>query len=1273
MVANVPDITDMNWTDEQRATIETTGKSILVSAAAGSGKTTVLVERIKRLMIDEGTDIDRFLITTFTNAAAAEMRERLEKALRDELKKPDADRTMLTRQLSKLPSASIGTFHSFAFDVVRQYFYLIDVEPGFTVADDVQIEIMKRQAVDNVFARRYEENSEAFRAFVLTYGGGRTDKSLRDNVLETCRTLGSIHRGIDWAREKAFALGSNHPMEAIGGYPYMAGLILRGLEQTLRQYQRAADMCHDDGLANCYGIACEDIENLEELKEQVERALEGATASRAGNGIDASGLRTAIESVEGLISGFKAGTMAYAKDKADEDTKKRITKVRNAGKEQVDIIKNTVYGRSFDELEAELKDLHEDTQYYVGILEEYYAELKSLKASENVIEFDDALHYAIDILDHEEAAAELRERYEYIFVDEYQDSNYLQEEIVGKIARPDNLFMVGDIKQCIYKFRLAEPEIFKARAEDYAVAAAGAGDGVVTGELLHISSNFRSKRNVTEPVNTVFAQIMDGYDENARLYCTAGDEHVGFPPRIHLVVNENFDEDAPDKNDAEGAVIAGTIRERLGTPVYDSKKQCERPLRLGDFAVIVRNNKEVEDIERYLINEGIDAYGESGGKYFETVEVQVFINLLRIIENMRQDVPLISAMRSVVFGFTVRELAAIRIAFREGSYSDAVFAYAEADAADGPIDPHLQEKIRAMIRTVDIWKEISRTVPLEDLMKEILYGTGYYDYCSGLPVGTQRISNLRLIADKAAKYESMSSSGLYGFLRYVESMESSDKTDSEASVVSESENVVRVMSVHKSKGLEFPVVIFANASKTTAKADRSGRIKIHRDHGIGLPVVNRKEHWHRSSLLQKMIVAAGAEESIEEEIRILYVALTRAKDGLEIVGTVKNLEQLEDGPNRSSFLQMLYKPLTEADGPGFGEANGAGFGEADGAGFGEVDGAGEAGSAGAEVLIYDDAAALAQSRSLRAHTPQQLRGLADQFENAELSALAEARLSYRYPHSSGAKIKPKYSVSELNRAAHETVATTTGATTGAATTGATVEPFDLDRSKRTGGPLTAAERGTLMHLLMEKADFAEAGAFASGEGTSANVAVTFAGRTGAEAGTRAYLQTVADKLLADDILTAVEYDALDIDKAAAFFDSEIGQRAAEAARDGKLRKEKEFIFTMNMSVGVGTSVPAGYVAAEPSNGTPNPLIGTSDPAAETIVQGVIDCFFEEDGGIVLIDYKNSYMGAGRTVEDIRQTYAGQIDLYRKALEGATGKKVKEAYLFLFDTGEFVSI
>ncbi len=1182
----------MNWTKEQRDTIETNGRSILVSAAAGSGKTTVLVERIKRLLIDEGTDIDRFLITTFTNAAAAEMKERLEKALREEMKKPDADKAMLTRQLSKLPGASIGTFHSFANNVIRQYFYLIDLEPGFRIADEIQTGIMKQEAVNNVFRRRYEENTQAFRDFVRKYGNiKRNDIALRESVLETCKTLASIHDGIEWAYAKAELLRGEHPLLTLGAYSFFAGQIKTELRTARRLYARAAQIANTEGLTLCYGAIEEELEQIDEIIKEAEEAFAGPEGE----------CKKQIEAFEDVLTGFEPKRMSYAKDHADENTAALLKSTRNAGKRVLDTLRKEVYGCSFERMEQELKETAEDTFYYIGLLEEYLAELKAMKAEENIIEFDDALHYAIDILRCEEASCELREKFEYIFVDEYQDSNYLQEEIIESIAREDNLFMVGDVKQCIYKFRLAEPELFRSRARRFAEEDSA-------GLLLQISSNFRSKKNVTESVNRVFGEVMEGYDEKARLHCTAGDEHTGFPPRIHLVVNGEFEDDAPDKNDAEGAVVAGIIRERLGTEVYDTKRKCMRKLQLRDFAVIVRSNDAVEALERYLINEGIAAYGESGGRYFDTVEVQVFVNLLRIIENMRQDVPLISAMRSVVFGFTIEELVRIRIAFREGSFSEAVFAYAEEDSSAEPsgagdpdaedADAALREKIRAMIRRVDLWKELSRTMPLEDLIKELLFGTGYYDYCSGLPVGKQRISNLRLMIDKAAKYEEISHSGLFGFLRYIEAMQSSGNTDAEAKAISESENVVRVTTVHKSKGLEFPVVIFANAAKAADKGSRGGAFMIHRTYGIGLDVVNRQEHWHRKSILQKMISDTAAEEVLEEEIRILYVALTRAKDGLEIVGTIKEMEQLEGGVSTKTFLEMLYEPLTSLD--------------------------------GTEVILYEDAKQLEQRQMIRRRTPKQLLAAVRQFDNAMLKELADKRLSYEYPYSAQGQTRQKYSVTELNK-----VMGTAGADAVRADSAEPavpeVVPFDPEKARTSSrgltasSGLTAADRGTLMHLLMEKTEFA-----AMADAAPQDV--------------RERVQETADILLATDIISAEEYDALSIDKAAAFFGSDIGQRAARADADGRLHKEKEFIYSMDMAEGEAA-----------------------------IVQGVIDCFFEEDSGLVLVDYKNSYMGAGRTEEDIRKTYAGQIDLYRCALKAGTGKPVSEAYLFLFDTGRFLEM
>ncbi|MCQ2546835.1 MAG: UvrD-helicase domain-containing protein [Clostridia bacterium] len=1142
----------MDWTREQGLAIDTTGKNILVSAAAGSGKTTVLVERIKNLVINKGADIDRFLITTFTKAAASEMRERLEKAIRKEMDAPGADRARLSAQLQLLPGASIGTFHSFAINIIRQYFYLTDLEPGFGVADDVQGEIMKREALDEVFERRYNEDYDRFREFLLRYSSDKGDDRLKDNILDTYRTLISIPDYIDWAREMAAKLSSDDPMMEIDGYRVLRAQVLDNLEEAEEIYYEFAESLNDPLTPVNYGIALDNAKAISGIFDTVRTALD----------VDVDSLREALKSSADLLK-YKLPSQQWKKEglgdedrKPFMDIKKKADDCKNAAKKLLE--------SDIDRLNQDMKDVSDDTFYYIDIIEEFVNVFRARKAEDNLIDFDDAMHYAIAILKNDEAAEELKEKFEYIFIDEYQDSNYLQEVIVGRIARSDNLFMVGDVKQCIYKFRLAEPEMFMEKAELYD------SEEETESILINLNSNYRSKRSVTEPVNDIFTRVMEGYDERARLNCTAPDEYPGMPARLHIINREEFEDDAPEKIEAEAAVVAGIIKERLGQTIYDVKTGITRPLTLRDFAVITRKNRVVEEIERYLINEGIDAYGEGSGRYFETVEVQVFMNLLKIIVNMRQDVPLISAMRSVVFGFAVRELVEIRTACREGSFYDAVMNYAVKGENE-----ILRDKIRKMTETVDLWKETSRTVPLEDLMKVILYDTGYYDYCSGLPVGVQRISNLRLIAEKAAGYEQIGHGGLYGFLKYVESMEESNQNEAEAKVIGENEDVVRVMSVHKSKGLEFPVVIFPDASRgTKPKNNMGGSITVHRDFGIGLLKVNREEHWHRKTFLQRAIDYTKEKESIEEEIRILYVALTRAKDCLEIIGSVKTDDKLSAKASSKSFMDMMYGPLTARQ---------------------EV-----------ETITYRDSGELEQRQSSKRHTVDNLYTRIEEAgrkPKTETDIMIGNRLSFEYPYGKEGEIRPKYSVSELNRGKEEREIP--------------VAAFEPDEEKHI---LSAAEIGTVMHLLMEKADFEHA-----------------------EKEGEAYLQTLADRLLASETIGAAEYDAINIDNAAAFFKTGTGKRAAAAFAEGKLEKEKEFIFEKEIE------------------------------GVKTVVQGIIDCFFEEDDQLVLIDYKNSYMGAGRTVEDVADSYSGQIELYRQALEGATGKTVKEAYLYLFDTGRFIKM
>ncbi|MGN0701996.1 MAG: UvrD-helicase domain-containing protein [Lentihominibacter sp.] len=1136
----------MNWTREQKEAIETTGKNILVSAAAGSGKTTVLVERIINLVLHEGADIDRFLITTFTKAAASEMKQRLETAIRIEMKKPGADRKHLADQLRKLPMASIGTFHSFASDVIRQYFYLTDLEPGFGIGDEVQMSILKNRALDEVFNRRYEEDTPEFREFILKYSGAKGDGGFKENILDTYRNLVSIPDYMEWAREKAEILNSESPMIRLKAFGFLAEEVKKELLRAAEYYRQAAETLDPERMPDNYRIAMENADSIDSLWRAACDRLTG----------DEEAIKNALSELAGLIASIKLRSQAFKKEGVEDEDKEAFEVKRKKGKAGVDRAKELLT-TDFGLADREMKEVYTDTLYYIGLIEEFVEVFKGMKTREKVVDFDDIMHLALDILNTGSAADELREKFDYIFIDEYQDSNYLQEVIIGRIARDDNLFMVGDVKQCIYKFRLAEPELFVEKANRYR------SDGEKS-ILISLNRNYRSKKYVTEPINDVFSRVMEGYDSDAELNCTAGDEHTGFPAGLHIINREELGEDAPGKADAEARVIAEIIKERLGQTIFDSKKSVERPLMLRDFAVIARSNRTVENIERYLINEGIDAYGEGSGKYFETVEVGVFLNLLRIIINMRQDIPLISAMKSVVFGFKAGELAQIRIEGREGSFHSAVMEYIDHGSKES-----VKQKIVNMIETVALWKEKSRTAPLEELMETILYDTGYYEYCSGLPMGNQRISNLRLIVDKAADYERISHGGLFGFLRYVEAMKDTGQTEAEAKIIGEQENVVRVMSVHKSKGLEFPVVILANAAgKITGKGSRH-RINIHRKFGIGLPVVNTEYHWHRRTFLQKLIENRLAEESLEEEIRILYVALTRAKDGLEIVGTVKDGSALDKDVSTDSYLSMLYGPLSERS----------------------------------EVRIVEHAE-LSPEHGEYSTREESLAALDAKAASADYNSKSREhinrRLGFRYSSDTGHGVKQKYSVSELNRS-HE----------------AAEIPVAAFSPEIKDAGLSAAQIGTVVHLIMEKASFTRA----------------------VEEG-RQYIQSVADNLLADETILPEEYDEIKIDSISAFFDTEIGRRCARAEKKGKLFKEREFI-------------AEGELEGE-----------------RIIVQGIIDCCFEEDGKLVLIDYKNSSL-AGRTAEDVTMDYSRQLALYAKALEGATGMEVSESYIYLFKGGVFV--
>ena len=1161
----------MQWTEAQAHTIESRGKNILVSAAAGSGKTAVLIERIKQLILQDKVDVDRFLITTFTNAASQEMRERLEQAIRKEMDQPDADRAFLKRQLDLMYKANIGTFHNFALEVMHRYFYLTELEPGFVIGDEIQVSILKKESVDALFETRFEEDFDRFKAFLRKYSGDRNENRLKDNMISLYDELRSVPDYFRWARESAEWLRSDNVLIMTGIAMFLIQAFYDGLGKARRYFVEAADLLADNSVWSLAEKAREDVDRLDSLEEIM--SLEPEPGVSRWDELDL--LFRAGE----LMGDLKFNTMRAAKDEKDdyEAVKETVSALRKKGKKEIDDLKKKYFSRSRTEAETELKSLFGDTAYLVELLEEFERIFREKKNEKNMVDFDDVMHYASKILDDPMAAEEYREKFTYIFIDEFQDSNMLQEIIAGKICRENNLFMVGDVKQSIYKFRLAEPEIFRSKYELYKK------EEKTQSEKIDLNSNFRSKKNVTRTVNTVFEKVMEDYDEDARLHCTAPEEYPGYPTRVTIIDRsdeaELEDGDMPESTDREIATIARIVSENKGQPVFDVKKQVERSVEYRDIVILSRNRHMIPAIEKALNDQGIPAFGENPGGYFESVEIEIFVNLLKVIDNIRQDIPLISVMHSPIFDFTAKELAKIRIAFREGSFYQAIRSYAET-----PVEVPLQEKVRKMLEQLTYWKQLRRTVSLEELLRVLLYETGYYDYCSGLPVGKQRISNLRMLVEKAATFEESNYTGLYGFLSYIDAMKKNNLSMGEAKTIGENEDVVRIMTVHKSKGLEFPVVILAGAGRTIRFRGSGSSMEMHKDCGIGLPLVNREEGWHKKTLLQRVIEGKKAAEELEEEVRILYVALTRAIDRLEIVGTVKDLDSLdEEQSGKRSFLDMVYAPLKLT---------------------------------GEEICVEhlaseESADELQETGTSRRHSAkdlmQQLQRTAQRAAAYQLTAEEQSRmeqiaagLSYQYPYSDAVKVKSKYSVTEL---------------AGGSTVSSDEILLQKPEFTREHEGLTAAQRGSAMHLVMEHLDFAKA--------------LEHGG---------SYIRETVEKLRSTEALSEQEAKAIRIDQIQGFFAAPTGRRAAQART---LQKEREFILQKDVS-------------------------GT-----QAIVQGIIDCFFEEEDGMVIIDYKNSYVGSEAEEEELRQRYGEQLALYKEALEASWGRPVKETWLYLFYLKKFI--
>lgn len=1051
-----------NWTDEQLRAIEARGTNILLSAAAGSGKTTVLVERVLRLVAREGADVDRMLVVTFTRAAASDMRAKLSERLNERAAAGDA---RCREQLLKLDRAAISTLHAFCSDFLRTNFETAGVDPAFRVLDDAVNARLLDEAMDQALEEAYAQGGEALLA--LDYGRGpKGVRAAAELLLERMQDRPDPEAWLaDAARtdDARLALWQDELKEAAR----------RAVETALVHLEQALAL--PDCPAHFEAAIRADVAALEEMLALSEydalyRALEAFKPTRASGGRGANADEATLETVKQL--------RASAKDILEKIALRQLSlpvaradSVRLGG----EIATLAAIARRASEL------------YEQG------------KAEQSGLTYADLEKRTLRALRNPDAARSARERYDYVFVDEYQDTSDVQEALVQALCRPDNLFMVGDVKQSIYRFRLAEPRLFLEKYEAY-----GRGEG---GLLLPLTRNFRSRKGILDFVNTVFERTMTGgaseiiYDAMARLNPGRADAEAGEGPAVSIkLIDGDADAEEP-ATDADGEIAALQAMEREGALIAGEIRRLmagDASLKYRDFAILTRSKATAfSAMMPVLLAQGIPAYADGQSGYFESVEISWLTSMLRLIANGRSDVELIAVLRSAAVGLTADELAQIRIAHRDAAYVDAAKAYADER------DDDLAGRLKAFFERLAAWRLKAGSLGLGDFTRLVLDESGFYTYAGALPGGAQRQANLdRFVADAAA-FDSEFSGSLTRFLKYTERLRQKGDGDA-AHLLGENDNVVRLMSVHKSKGLEFRVVFGAQLAKRYRVEKSSAPLVTHRDLGVGMTYVDPELRTRRVSLGQAAIMARQRREDAAEEMRILYVMLTRAQERLILVGTVKGADKamkrwqaLSAAPfAATSHLDLVMSARCAAEAEGLPTHS-----ELEIIPAAQIRGGVEEGSGAARRLF----------EAVLAHP--------EEYAEAEL----DAQLAWRYPNPEDAKKPLKLTASGLLRELE-----------GPEELPALVErPAFLSEDARR---MTGAERGTAYHRCMQLLDLR-----------------ALDGLSG-----RALAQAVGRQL--DDrnrrrLLTDAQRDAVRPEKLARFLEGEVGLRLRAAK---EVRREWPF-------------------------------------------------------------------------------------------------------------------
>ncbi|MCW0651377.1 helicase-exonuclease AddAB subunit AddA [Clostridioides difficile] len=1268
------------WTKEQLEVIESRECNLLVAAAAGSGKTAVLVERIIQMITsrENPIDIDKLLVVTFTNAAASEMRERIGDAIGKALDE-NPENKHLQNQLVLLNKSSITTIHSFCLDVIKSNFHRINLDPNFRIGDQTECAILKQEAIEEVFEDLYEERDEGFLNLVESYAERGGDKEVQDII------LGIYSFAMASPEPKKWLIDSAERFNIDENFDFSQSIWARAILDTVK--------IEINGLCLNMERALKEVESIEELETFAEKLSveykKIADISQACNkSWDEAYKKMASMSFENYVKGVKR----ISKDAPSyiKESKEKAKTIRDKTKKSLESIVSATFNKDNDSIREEIKYLYNIVKPISSVVLRFEEEYSNKKREKGIIDFNDIEHFALNILTDvdekgnivpSDIAVGYRNKFYEIFIDEYQDSNLVQEVLLKAVANTEtpNRFMVGDVKQSIYRFRQAKPELFLQKYNNYNDKKGSSHRKIM------LYKNFRSREEVVDAVNYIFENIMNEnigeieYTEKERLNLGANfnvdtDEKsiIGGATEIHLIQKDNkLDDDIiNDKDDRinnkeneieeeekldniqlEARMVGNIIKDLMKVnedgkiqKVYDKGIDGYRPVEFRDIVILLRATSAWAPVfADELMNMDIPTYADVGVGYFDTIEIKTILSLLQIIDNPMQDIPLISVLKSPIFGFTPEDLIDIRVQSKDKIFYEVLKSTAEYDGFTDSQNENESEfipseecinKSKDFLIKLKEFKEKSMYMSTDEFIWYLYTRTGYYAYVGALPGGSQRQANLKVLFERAKQFEETSLKGIFNFVNFIEKLKKSSSYMGSAKTLGENANVVRIMSIHKSKGLEFPVVICSAMGKNFNTQDFKKSILYHHNLGYGPQFVDYERRISFPSIAKEALKSKINIENLSEEMRVLYVAFTRAKEKLIITGSTRNIQdsikrwsngiesldtisqyEILKGKNFLDWIMpcvLRHRDLSNLleevglDAVFNVEHNSKWYGK-----------------------LWNKSDILVEKKS--DEEKESIEEILEKIDvdnpDSDYYSEIEEKLNYIYPYEFSTRKPATISVTEIkkiqNNYEEELINTIFEQKV------ILKKPLFIQNEEERE-KISGTERGTIVHLVMEVLDLKNV--------SSVND-----------------IKSQIRGFVSKGIITEKQASIVNPYKIYKFFASNIGKRMLNAEI---INREKSIYAQVNMK--------DIYIYEKLINNDDKKLYDNES----VMLRGIVDAYFEEDNQIVLVDYKTDFVNE-ENINQIIEKYKKQLDLYADIIETLTGKSVKEKCIYLFGVDEAV--